>query len=279
MKVKKVLNNNVAISHNDLNQEIVVMGKGLAFQKKVGSTIEKEKIEKIFILESEKMASEFINLLEDVPEVYVEVTHQIITYAKSKLSYQLNEYLYVALIDHISFAVEREKRGLSFENALLWEIKTYYKKEFEVALEALQILQKYLNIEFPEDEAGSIALHLVNSQLEANDMTVTVEMTEFVNDVLNMIKYYFHIDFDHETICYERFITHLRFFGIRMLKGEKVTKTLDEFLFEQVKIEYAEAYRCANRIGDYIQSKYNWQVTKDELLYLILHIHRLTSEK
>ena len=36
MEIKKILNNNVVVSNNELNQEIVVMGRGLAFQKKVG---------------------------------------------------------------------------------------------------------------------------------------------------------------------------------------------------------------------------------------------------
>src|SRR5699024_7176695 len=234
--------------------------------------------EKIFILENEKMASEVIGLLEGIPEIYVEVTHQIITLAKSKLAYELNEYLYVALIDHISFAVERHRRGLSFENALLWEIKTYYKKEYNIALEALRIIKKQLNIDFPEDEAGSIALHLVNSQLKSSDMTITIEMTEMVNDILNMIKYYFHIELDDSTICYERFLTHLRFFATRMLRGEKTDQTSDRFLFEQVKVEYQEAYTCAKRIANFIDTKYKWEVSDDELLYLTLHIHRLTHE-
>lgn len=36
MKIKKILNNNVAISSNDKGEEIIVVGCGIAFKKKVG---------------------------------------------------------------------------------------------------------------------------------------------------------------------------------------------------------------------------------------------------
>ncbi|MER2057630.1 MAG: CAT RNA binding domain-containing protein, partial [Niallia sp.] len=36
MNVLKVINNNIVLSRNQDNQELVVMGKGLGFKKKVG---------------------------------------------------------------------------------------------------------------------------------------------------------------------------------------------------------------------------------------------------
>ena len=39
MLIEKVLNNNVVITRNERNQETIVMGKGLAFKKKVGDPI------------------------------------------------------------------------------------------------------------------------------------------------------------------------------------------------------------------------------------------------
>ena len=51
MKIEKVLNNNV-IQALDNNVEYIVMGKGLGFQKRVGELVDKEKIEKTFVLEN-----------------------------------------------------------------------------------------------------------------------------------------------------------------------------------------------------------------------------------
>ena len=51
MKIEKVLNNNV-VQALDNNVEYIVMGKGLGFQKRVGDLVDKEKIEKTFVLEN-----------------------------------------------------------------------------------------------------------------------------------------------------------------------------------------------------------------------------------
>ena len=277
MKIKKVLNNNVAISHNELNQEVVVMGKGLAFQKKPGSSIDPSKIEKTFTLENKGISNKIAELLKDIPEVYLELAYRIISLAKDKLSQKLDDYLYVALIDHLSFAVERHNRGLDLKNALLWEIRKYYKQEFQVSLEALDIINKELNIELPEDEAASIALHLVNSQLSGENMAATIQVTEMVNDILNIVKYHFQMELDEDSINYERFLTHLRFFAIRFIRKEKMANMYDAFLYEQIKLKYDEAFRCAERIATYIENNYEWTISNDEILYLTLHIHRLTS--
>lgn len=277
MKIKKILNNNVALTYNEQHQEVVVMGLGLAFQKKEGDSIDPEKVEKIFILEHKGISNKIAELLKEIPEIYLELAHRIIELAKSRLSYQLDDYLYVALIDHLNFAVERHKQGYDLKNALLWEISKYYKQEYKIALEALDIINQELNIELPEDEAASIALHFVNSQLSGENMTKTVQVTEMVNDILNIVKYYFQMDLDEDSVNYERFLTHLRFFAMRFIRKEKLEDTYDEFLYEQIKVKYDKAYRCAERIASYIKKDYNWSISHDEILYLTLHIHRLTN--
>src|SRR5699024_12357216 len=95
MKIKKILNNNVAITHNEFNQEIVVMGLGLAFQKKEGSKIDPKKIEKTFILENKGVSNKIAELLKDITELYLELAHQIIVLAKSNLEYIIYDLLIV----------------------------------------------------------------------------------------------------------------------------------------------------------------------------------------
>src|SRR5699024_8895937 len=202
MKIKKILNNNVAISHNELNREIIVIGKGLAFQKKEGTPLNPDKIDKTFVLDNKGVSNKIAELLKDIPEIYLDLSHRIISAAKKEIPYQLDEYLYVALIDHLSFAVERHKQGLELKNALLWEIRKYYKQEFQVSLEALGMINEELDTDLPEDEAASIALHFVNSQISGEDMFKTIQMTEMVNDILNIIKYYFQMDLGKESISY-----------------------------------------------------------------------------
>ena len=93
MKIEKVLNNNVVMCRNELNQEIVVMGKGLAFQRKSGDTIDASKIEKTFILQKHGITEKLAKLLEDTSKLYLSISSKILEYAKTQFPNKLDDYL------------------------------------------------------------------------------------------------------------------------------------------------------------------------------------------
>ncbi len=53
MKIAKILNNNVVVALDERGSEQVVMGRGLAFQKRAGDTLETALIEKVFALQND----------------------------------------------------------------------------------------------------------------------------------------------------------------------------------------------------------------------------------
>ncbi|GEK91077.1 hypothetical protein AKA01nite_06990 [Alkalibacterium kapii] len=85
MKIEKILNNNVVLTLNESNQETVVMGRGIAFQKKVGETIESEKIEKNFVPEGQDVVEHLSDLYRDIDPYILEVATNVIKYAQSIL--------------------------------------------------------------------------------------------------------------------------------------------------------------------------------------------------
>ncbi|BBU38329.1 hypothetical protein APP_06210 [Aeribacillus pallidus] len=202
MKIAKVINNNVISVIQD-DQELVIMGRGIAFKKRPGDEVDEDRIEKIFKLENQDMASKFKSLLYEVPMEYVKVTEEMIQYAKNKLGKKLNDIIYISLTDHINFAIERQKQGIKIVNPLLWEIKRIYKDEFQIALEALKMIKDKLAIELPEDEAGFIAMHFVNAELN-EEMTDVANMTKIIQDILNIVKYHFKIELDEDSLNYCR---------------------------------------------------------------------------
>ncbi|GAB2532363.1 BglG family transcription antiterminator LicT [Gracilibacillus alcaliphilus] len=278
MIIKKVLNNNVVMTENHQGQEVVVMGKGLAFQKKAGQVIEEDKIEKIFKLEDQTIYDKLIELLKDTPEKYLELADKVLQYATSQLPYKLDEYLYIALTDHLHFAISRYKQGIELKNALHWEIRKYYKEEYRVALHALDIIEEEANVRFAEDEAASIALHLVNSQLSDGHIDETIQITKMVNNILTIVRYHYQVPLDEDSVSYDRFLTHLRFFALRYVRKEVAEgQQTDDFLLEQVKSKYQEAYRCSEKVAKYVEKDFNWVIGDDEKIYLTLHIHRVTQ--
>ncbi|MGS2779550.1 BglG family transcription antiterminator LicT [Robertmurraya sp. GLU-23] len=275
MKIAKVYNNNVISAFNEKNEELVVMGRGLAFQKKPGDSVEEDKVEKIFALKNNDMSEKFKTLLYEVPIEYMEVTEDIIKIAKFRLGRDLNDSIYISLTDHIHFAVERNQKGYDIKNALLWEIKRFYKQEFVIGMEALKIIQEKLGVLLPEDEASFIAMHIVNAELN-QEMPNVANITKVMQDILNIVKYHFKMDFDEESLNYFRFITHLKFFAQRLYSKTYIEDD-DPFLFETVREKHRAAFECTEKINEYIENQFDYSLTNNEKLYLIIHIQRVVN--
>ena len=276
VKINKILNNNVIVTMKG-KQEVIVMGRGIAFNKRVGEEIDEDKLEKIFTLEDQDITKKFKTLIAEIPIVYMELSEKIIHYAKEKLGTKLNDSIYISLTDHIHFAIERYNQNLPIKNGLLWETKNLYKKEFEIGLEALNMICERFGCLLPEDEAGFIALHIVNAQLN-EDMTNTVDMTKVIQDILTIVKYSFKIDFDENSLNYHRFITHLKFFANRLIKGEHYKGEKDDLL-HVIMNKYPDAYQCSLKIKNFVGKQYKYELTEEEILYLTIHIERVVKRR
>ncbi len=215
MKIDRILNNNVVIILGDRQQETVVMGKGIGFHKKPGEFIDNENVEKIFSLNN-PYSDHFKALLEQVPANCISATEEIIELAKSTLTTKLHGSILISLVDHLHYALERFKDNIEVPNALLWEIKKLYPQEFTIGKASLEIIFRHTEVLLPEDEAGYIALHLVNAQLNDN-MHNTMKITRFMKDILSLVQYHFDFEYNEEALTYQRFITHLKFFAQRVL--------------------------------------------------------------
>lgn len=275
MRIAKVLNNNVVTVTDSGPNELVIMGRGIAFKKQAGDLIEEDRIEKVFSLENKEVSQKLKDLLSDIPLEYVECSDEIIRYAETVLGEKLHDSIYISLTDHIHFAIDRHRQGIQIKNALLWEIKRMYRKEFTIGLKALQMIEERLGVTLPEDECAFIAMHLVNAQMNG-EMRETVSITNIVKDILNIVRRSFVIDLDEESLSYYRFLTHLKFFAQRMIQGTIVEdKDKDAELHDLVSRQYPEAHACAVKVGEYTRKIYSRQLSKEEILYLTIHIERI----
>ncbi len=275
MKIKKILNNNAVVSVNEKNQDVVVTGSGIAFQKKSGDIIEKHKIEKVFVVENNESSTRIQKLVDTIPIEYINITEDIYTFSCNFLSTKLNESVVFTLADHINFAIERMRMDINITNPLIWEVKRYYTEEYKAGQHALDIIEKKLNIRLPEDEAASIALHLVNARVDKS-ISEVVQIIKILQDSLNIVKYHFRIDFDDELLSYQRMVTHLKFFAQRIVIGENLADDGDE-LFNMIKEQYPESFKCACKIKDYAKDSYGFNVSNSELTFLTVHIERVTT--
>lgn len=275
MKIAKILNNNVVVVVNDQQREQVVMGRGLAFMKKTGDELDDSKIEKIFALQNDELVAHLTELLSHIPMEVMTTCDQIISQARTRLG-KLQENLYIALTDHCNFAIERQKQGVPISNALLWETRRLYPKEYALGLEALDIIDARLGVRLPVDEAGFIALHLVNAQLNG-EMPEVARITRVMQEILNLVKYQLRLEYDEESLSYQRFVTHLKFFAQRMLNRTVVADD-DMTLHVAVKENYPQAWQCSEKIGEYLATQYQRGLTTEEIMYLSINIERVRKE-
>jgi beta-glucoside operon transcriptional antiterminator len=275
MEIVKVMNNSLVFVKNDDNDEIIVMGKGIGFMKKPGESVDSSKIEKIFTLKDGESKKNYFRAMEDINSEYVDITNDIVKYASDTLKCKLNDNVFISLIDHIAFAIERFNKNISLQNRLLWEVKKFYPNEFKVGIYAVDKINDVLGIKLPEEEAGNIAFHIVNAETENVEMENTILMIKMMKDILNIIKYDLNVYLDKESLNYSRFITHLQFFLQRVIEG-KVADSKNGFILEQVESQYPEKVNCAKSIKNYVEKILNIEVGDDEILYLAMHIIRVS---
>ena len=273
MKIDKIINNNIVSAIEADGKEVVIMGRGLGFGMKPGKEIPEGKIEKVFRLDSQNSTDKFKELLANQPLEHIQASTEIINYAKSVLNRRLNQSIYITLTDHINFAIERFKERMVFTNPLLNEIKTFYKEEYLVGEYAVALIERRIGIKLPVDEAGFIALHIVNAEYNTV-MRDTIDITNLIQNVVKIVKEYFSMDLDETSLNYQRFVTHLRFLAQRIIGGEMLNSENPEFnqLISQM---YPEEYACSLKLKDYIQVTYHHDVTEEETAYLAVHIKRI----
>lgn len=250
MRIKQVFNNSVVSAVSEDGEEVIVMGRGLGFDKKAGDPVPTQRIEKIFRM-SPKSNDKFKQLLEDVSFEHLHVSDEIISQAKEMIGKRLNENVYITLTDHISYAVERYRQGVILKNAMLFEIQSFYSQEYAAGRRAIEIIKDRLGVELEEDEAGFIALHFVNAELDTS-MEHMQDLTSLIRNVLNLVRLQLQISYDETSLDYSRFVIHLRYLGQRVFMNKELRQD-DPELGEVVRKNYPRAYHCAEKIAVYIE--------------------------
>lgn len=275
MKILKVFNNNSIAAISDELGDIILTGSGIGFQKKIGDLVDESKIEKTYLFKDEQK-KRFEQSIAEVPAVYFEIANKIVAKASKDLETDFSGEIFIAISDHLSFAVKRKKEHVYLPNIILNETKTLYKKEFQVGLWALDYIERKIGIRLDDDEAGYLALHLVNFSFndKANNAIRIVTLTK---EVLNLIKTTMKIELEEDSIGYARISIHLKYLAERIFRNEEVNfedTTLD--IRDMLK-ENARLALCINRIVKLIKDRYDYILSPDEQTYLCIHIKKNTD--
>ena len=280
MKIKKILNNSAVVTTNKDGEEIVVIGKGIAFGKKTNDEIDQRKIYKIYKPFDSSQRKVLLETIHETDPIFFQISQKIVDRLKREENIELADSVYITLTDHLATSVERGRKGLYLKNKFLWEIKEYYPKEYQYGLWALKMLDNQFHLEFPEDEAGFIATHIISGEL-GNDISDFKKSAEFIKSVTKIVRFYFNINLDYNSLSYNRFVVHLKFFWKSMMytKGHSRLENLSQEILNVIKNSDVEAYKCALKIKRFIKEKYNYDLSNEEVMYLAIHINKITEDE
>lgn len=277
MRIHRAVNNNIVIVLDENGQERILMGKGIGYRRHSGDEFDESLVDKEVRLAASEQTERLADLVSEISPEVVDAAAEIMAEASENLKKELNGGAVISLSDHIHTAVQRSRGGIFVKKVLLWETKRFYQEEFRVGLKALDVIEEKTGVRLPEDEAGFIALHIVNAQMEesAGDL---YGLTKVMQEIMSIIKYSCKKPLDEESFHYCRFVTHLKFFVQRMLTHTTYRGDDSGELLAVVKKQYPQAYQCTDRVGQFTERCHSYPLSDEERLYLTIHIARILEK-
>lgn len=141
------------------------------------------------------------NIKNFIDNNIINVIEEVIIFCEEKLKRKFDKKIYYALAVHINNSIDRTRNNKIIINPKINSIRKEYPKEFEIALNAIKIIDKVLDINMSIDEAGFITMFLIydNENLKiirsnikiiiiAHGVNTATSMAEAVNNLLE-VKY------------------------------------------------------------------------------------------
>lgn len=276
-EVVKTLNNNVVVAKDDI-EEVILIGKGIGFNKKMGSLIteaDQNKVEKIYELKGYHEQERYKTLVHIADDNTLKVILEVVNEIDKSTRGAINDDILLSLTDHIIFAMKRLQDGIQIANPFLQETKALYPREFEIAEFVVALLNEKLGVTFPYQEVGFIALH-IHSSINNHTLHEMSLMTEVVTRAVHIIEHDLKVQIDKESLMYTRFVRHISFAVQRVMNDDRVPDqtNLDKLL----KIQYPFCYSTAVKIVKMMQTHLKKPVYESELVYLTMHIQHFNTQ-
>lgn len=251
------------------------MGKGIGFHKASGYEFGPDEVEKVFVLRDRSVTRNIIRLAAETDSVYFEIGKNVIDYAIETFHMKLLDHIYLSLTDHLAFAVRRVEKGIVVPNFYTQDMQQFNPNEYQVGQYALQLVKEQTGAELPKDEAGNIAFHFINAQEDHPYNEKNRKIKQLTEDVLDLVKYYYQLVYDEDSIAYSRYLTHIRLFAQRLVSGQQLPEDESRLLYDQIAQVCTSEFHCVERVDRFVKEQFGVKVTNQEEMYLALHIHRV----
>ena len=276
MIVVKNINNNVSLCLDSRGKEVVVFGKGVGFLKPPAE-VPLAKIERTFY----DLNSQYLPLLSDIPTKVIDFTAQQIAEIQGLLPYETNSNLILTLADHLAFAMERAQKGIYIPMPSIYTMETNYPLEISIGRRMVTNLEREFKLRLPKGEVQGVAMHFINARTGQPDQA-GASIEERYEDILErttqIIEHELSITVQRDSFSYARFATHVQYL-LKRIFDDKHIDSANIQMYESIRGEYETVSGCVDRIGEYLKSNWNAELTQEEKLYLIMHVNRVCAKE
>lgn len=270
MQVVKVFNNNAAAVVLEDGSEAIVTGKGVGFSKKPKDFVNLGRVQKVYTIEKNKR-NRLYRLMETTPYEYIRVSEAILEKVKKELYPNINDLCLFSLVDHISFAIERVQKGIELPNLILRETRWLYPQEYDIAKWALQEIHQTSQVQLPDDEAGYIVLHILNAS-GTNKKDNLLDIMNCTKIITGIIEEEMKLEIDQNDFDYYRFVMHVKYLLSKLKTGQNQALDNADELYAMFVEKDAKLRKSIERINALIQKEYGVSLSRQEIVYLAIHI-------
>lgn len=278
--VYKILNNSAAIARDEKNNEYLVLGKGVVFNKGMYDEIDPDMIMRVFTLGNEHKRTELEAMVSEIPYEFFEVSECIKNMAEKELNCTLDAGVLLRLADHIHYAKIKLEKNIHTPNLILQEIRQFYRKEFEIGKTAIRLIDEKLHTHFDENEIGFIAFHIISSEEQGNSVDMD-QMIMVLQKIVGMVEDYFHVCLEVDTIEYARLVTHLKFFILRIFNcnQDRAKSLKGDSLYDMLTAGYPDISSFLDELNAMTLLNYSFRLSDTDRMYLLIHLARVLKQK
>ncbi len=268
-RIVKVLNNNGVLAfHSETRRELILLGSGIGFGRRVGEQLEHIGGARVYSLVSRNKNQSAVKVAGSIEPVFLEISGKIIEAARAVFDSVSSEIL-LPLADHIALAVKRAKENKQLPNPFTPDIRVLFPEEYRVAKSAGKIIREMTGAKVSEDEVGFITLHIHSARTDEL-VSETLETTRVINASIGMLDAGFPNGLSKDSLGYSRLVSHLYYMIARTRKGETCNVDLNDFVY----LKYPRAAQAAKEICSFMSSALKCPVAEEEIGFLAIHIQR-----
>lgn len=273
-RITKILNHNSFMGIGSKNdQECLIMGKGVAFGKKVGQTVSVTGDARVYSLKELTDRGEAKDIIKSVSPLCLELANEVLDQAEEEFG-KVDRSILFTMADHLDFAVRRIQNGEQISNPLTDDIRIMFYKEYKVAGCIRDLLKEKLGIRIDEHEIGYIALH-VHAAIVDENVSQAMEIARTVRECICMVEEETGKSIDVMSLSYNRLMNHVRYMVARAIHGEKLKMSLNDYM----SVKFPGPYMTAEKICRKMEKSLKLPIPDIEIGYLEMHLERMMDRE